>query len=513
MSKRVTFPASQKLISTTDDKSHIQYANKAFCDIAGYTLAELQNQPHNIVRHPDMPKAAFKSLWDSIRSGANWKGMVKNRCKNGDYYWVDAFISPIVEHNKVVGFQSVRSAPVQAAVDNAEQIYTRMNMGQAPKTQSSLSFGGKVVAAFLLCALPALASFLLPTSLAIAAVLLGIIAGFSYLFILGRDWQSLVAASEAIHKDDFARLIYTQRNDDLGSVMLALQFAQSNTDTILSRANESAEDLEKLSIASNAAISKIQNAINSQQNETVAVSSAVYQMSAAINEVAGNTARTAEQTHRAVSFLQEGQNSIGQSLTGAHDLEQTMLSVASVIEQVRADSQGIRSVMDVINSIAEQTNLLALNAAIEAARAGEQGRGFAVVADEVRTLARRTQSSIEDIKTIVDSLQSSSAQSVATMAKAQEKVAACVEGSQKAGDAYANISLSITLIKDMSLQVAAAVEEQSAVAAEVSRNINNIKSNIEDTAVASNASFEASQALQKNIHKTKDMIKHFSSAH
>jgi methyl-accepting chemotaxis protein len=154
--------------------------------------------------------------------------------------------------------------------------------------------------------------------------------------------------------------------------------------------------------------------------------------------------------------------------------------------------------------------LLALNAAIEAARAGEQGRGFAVVADEVRTLAQRTQSSIEDIKAIVDRLQTSSAQSVTAMANAQTKVSDCVDGAQKAGDAYIKIGESVTLIKDMSIQVAAAVEQQSSVAEEVSRNINNIKNNLEETATASRSSLETSLSLQKNIQKTREMIKHFS---
>ncbi len=510
MSKRVIFPASQQLISTTDDKSYIQYANKAFCDTAGYTCNELHKQPHNVVRHPDMPKAAFKSLWDTIRRGGNWKGMVKNRCKNGDYYWVDAFISPIIEHNNVIGFQSVRSAPEEETVAFAEKIYARMNAGETPKTQSQLSYGGKVVCAFLLCAVPAVASLMLPKALAITAVLAGMTLGFSYLWLLGKGWQRLVAMSEAIHKDDLARLIYTQRNDDLGSVMLALKFAQSNTNTILSRANESAEDLDKLATESNSAIDKIQSAIHNQQHETVAVSSAVYEMSAAINEVAGNTNRTAEQTSLAVTYLADGQTYIQQSLGSASSLKDTMVNVAKVIEQVRMDSQGISSVMDVINSIAEQTNLLALNAAIEAARAGEQGRGFAVVADEVRTLAQRTQSSIEDIKALVDRLQTSSAQSVTTMANAQTKVSDCVDGAQKAGDAYIKIGESVTLIKDMSIQVAAAVEQQSSVAEEVSRNINNIKNNLEETATASRISLETSHALQKNIQKTREMIKHFS---
>ena len=187
-----------------------------------------------------------------------------------------------------------------------------------------------------------------------------------------------------------------------------------------------------------------------------------------------------------------------------------MTEMADVIERLCEDSQSINSVMDVINGIAEQTNLLALNAAIEAARAGEQGRGFAVVADEVRTLAQRTQSSTEEIKSIVDKLLASSDESVEKMKGAREKVAVCVSFNERAGGAYDQIDQAIKLIKDMAIQVATAVEEQSAVADEVSKNIENIKVNLEETAEASMQSSKLSQALNENIQKTHDMIDHFS---
>lgn len=510
MSKRVSFPSSQRLISTTDTKSYIQHANKDFCAIAGYSEDELRDQPHNIVRHGDMPKQAFKDLWDAVRSGKAWKGMVKNRCKNGDYYWVDAFVTAVYEDGKVSGYQSLSAAPDEDTVAFADNLYKRLRSGAKVSTQSSLSVGGQVMGAFALCAVPALLAPFVSQSVAIGLVLFGLVAGVVCLSRLGGDWKKLVAASEAVVKDDMSRLVYTQRRDDMGTVMLALKFLESNTNTILCRANESSDDLAKLAEESSAAVSKIEHSIHGQQDETAAVSSAVYEMSAAISEVSSNTALTAEQTASAVRYLGEGQENIQRSLKETNELQDGIAGVADVIEQVRMASQGIGSVMDVINGIAEQTNLLALNAAIEAARAGEQGRGFAVVADEVRTLAQRTQASTEEIKTIVDKLQTSSEKSVSTMSDVRGKVSECVDYNVKAGEAYTKIGESVTLIKDMALQVAAAVEEQSSVADEVSRNIDNIKVNLEETASATVITSQTSSALQHNIQKTKDMIVHFT---
>lgn len=130
--REVTYPPEYNLLSVTKTSSHITYASKEFCDVAGYTLDELVGQPHNIVRHPDMPPEAFKDMWDFLKSGKSWMGLVKNRCKNGDHYWVDAFASPIKENGKIVEYQSVRLSPNRQHVKNAEKIYAQLKAGTTP---------------------------------------------------------------------------------------------------------------------------------------------------------------------------------------------------------------------------------------------------------------------------------------------------------------------------------------------------------------------------------------------
>lgn len=134
MSKEQLFNQSDILLSTTDTSSHIKYADKSFCDIAGFSLEELEGNPHNMVRHPDMPKAAFKDLWSYIQSGLSWMGPVKNKCKNGDYYWVNAFVTPIKDSSgKVNEYQSVRTLPDREVVDRATDIYSQLNQNKQPR--------------------------------------------------------------------------------------------------------------------------------------------------------------------------------------------------------------------------------------------------------------------------------------------------------------------------------------------------------------------------------------------
>jgi PAS domain S-box-containing protein len=129
MSKEQLFPESDILLSTTDLDSRVKYANKKFCDIAGFKLEEMVGKPHNLVRHPDMPKAAFGDMWSYIQSGRSWMGPVKNRCQNGDYYWVNAYVTPIKDtHGKVFEYQSVRTKPDQEVVKRATEVYKKINL-------------------------------------------------------------------------------------------------------------------------------------------------------------------------------------------------------------------------------------------------------------------------------------------------------------------------------------------------------------------------------------------------
>ncbi|MES3006484.1 MAG: PAS domain-containing methyl-accepting chemotaxis protein [Pseudomonadota bacterium] len=515
MATRKLFPASDKLVSTTDARGLILYANKGFVDISGFTAQELTGSPHNIVRHPDMPKAAFKGLWGNIKQGKPWMGMVKNRCKNGDFYWVDAYVTPILEKGAIIGFQSVRTAPQERHVDNAHDLYQRIQTpGSETRHLRGISFRLKVALAYLLSVVGVTLSLSLPGIGTMAGILLAalsILTGGGWLLYLGSLWNDVLQRCKEIHDDDLARFIYTGRNDEIGSVALALKSQESKISTILSRIQDTASTLDTLSSSANNSVLKTDQAIQDQQVEISSVSSAVHEMSCAILSVSENTTQTSDAAEQADQSVDVGRHSIDESLTATSQLADYIDEVSRTIEQLGVDSKAIGSVIDVINTIAGQTNLLALNAAIEAARAGEQGRGFAVVADEVRTLAQRTQDSTIEIKDIVSRIQDSTKASVQSMAIAQEKAQQCVSFNQKAGGSYSLISDAVSMIHNMTQQIAAALEQQSRTSEEINRNIINIQNRSEETATASRATAETSGKLRQSIGSTREMVRQFSN--
>src|SRR5699024_2663108 len=215
-------------------------------------------------------------------------------------------------------------------------------------------------------------------------------------------------------------------------------------------------------------------AVVEQRTETDMVASAMNEMSTTVQEVARNTAQTAEASQGADDESKAGVLVAEEAIRGIEELIVEIESAAQVVQQVEADTESISAVLDVIQGIAEQTNLLALNAAIEAARAGEQGRGFAVVADEVRTLASRTQNSTEEIQDMIERLQNGVKRAVGAMTDAQERAKVGSECVEKASQSLHVIAAEVTTINDMNTQVATAAEEQSAVAEEINRNITTI---------------------------------------
>lgn len=483
------YPEDANLLSATDTGGKIKYANRAFTEIAGYSKEELQSQPHNIVRHPDMPPAAFKQLWENLKSNKSWMGIVKNRCKNGDHYWVDAYATPIQKDGVTHEFQSVRVKPKPEFVRRAEALYRDLNQGndrriRAPKLTLLAKFIVAVTLITLTASVLSSAFFnhLLPALLT-AAVLT--VTGISAaLYWLWQPMARVIEKAEEISTDPVAKYVYTGRTDEVGQLELALKALRSETGGLVGRIADDAINLSDDSEQLIDAVRKTNQTTDALHSQSEQVATAINEMSVTVQEVAANASIAAEAATEAKQCADKGRDLVLGTEKSIGELARELESASAVIKKLEHDSESINAVIDVIRSVAEQTNLLALNAAIEAARAGEQGRGFAVVADEVRTLATRTHESTAEITDMIEQLQEGAQAAVNSVQKANTQAEISVKQTEETSETIRATSVSIDKINDMSYQIATAVEEQSAVAEEINRNISEVSNLTQDLSEA-----------------------------
>ncbi|WP_323904636.1 methyl-accepting chemotaxis protein [Aeromonas hydrophila] len=318
-------------------------------------------------------------------------------------------------------------------------------------------------------------------------------AMFKYLFAdLGRVAGALhdIAHGEG----DLTVHINTRSKDEVGQLAESFNQFVARLHGIVSRLRDVTVELAAQSRAQAAGAQSRSQRVRQQQDEIVMVATAVTEMASATQEIAGNAEFAATTSGDAVKLAVAGQSQVGQSQRSITGLADEVADASQIIVELDAHAQKISGILATISGIAEQTNLLALNAAIEAARAGEQGRGFAVVADEVRVLSRRTHDSTDEIQQMIETLQQTTRRAVSGMETSRQLAGTSVEDAESANLSLGQINEAIGAISDMATQIAAAAEEQTSVTSEISRNTENIRHVSQE--LAEQANQEAAQAAE-----------------
>ncbi|MYM69502.1 PAS domain-containing protein [Pseudoduganella sp. FT55W] len=408
----------QAIVSKTDLDGNITYVNPYFTEISGFSEQELLGAPQNILRHPDMPAEAFADLWASIKSGTPWTGIVKNRCKNGDYYWVRANITPIRENGRTIGYMSVRTRPERQQVAKAEQVYrtirTEANHGIRIKNGqviepgvgsllsrlSHVSLGMRIwlatstvnVLQVIVCGAALLNGTSANNYGIFAATFVGLLINVFLWYTLRvsvlQPLDRALQGARAIAAGDLSSSFDTEATDEVGQLLRALQQMNSN---LIATIRDVRVNVETMAVATRQIAAG--NADLSGRTEAQAAS--LEETASSVEQFSSTVKQNADNSEQANKLAQSASEVAVQGGVIVADVIATM-------DEINNSSRKIVDIIGLIEGIAFQTNILALNAAVEAARAGEQGRGFAVVAGEVRNLAQRSATAAKDIKNLID---------------------------------------------------------------------------------------------------------------
>ena len=498
------------ILSTTDIKGQITYVNQEFVNISGFSREELLNKSHNIVRHPDMPVQAFEDMWRTIKAGKSWMGIVKNRCKNGDHYWVNAFVTPIKRNGVIVEYQSVRTKADPEDLRRAEVLYRRLQQGNAPGRARSLPLAWKLSLLNVVALAPV---FLFVADYTTLGAWVALLAALSVLQagqgLLLRNLQAIQRAALRITDNSLLQRVCAGSCDEGGVILSAMKMLHAQLRAVTSRINDGTEHLLVTTKDLSNSVALTDQGITYQRNEAQKLGRAMQDMLATAQSVSSNAQEASEAANEADNSARRGQDIVLQTTQSINKVSAQVEQSATVIRQLAQDAQNIGAILDVIKNIAGQTNLLALNAAIEAARAGEQGRGFAVVADEVRTLASRTQGSTQEIQAVIERLQETAQQAVTTMEDSRETTQDSVQQISLTGEALTNITHSVDRIKQMNTQIASAAEQQSVVTQEVKNNVETIDEISELTFETLGGFTQISNEVETISHTITELVKHF----
>ncbi|SFX43979.1 methyl-accepting chemotaxis protein [Marinospirillum alkaliphilum] len=525
------------IISHTDAKGRITYVNDEFVEYAGFTREELIGQAHNIVRHPDMPSEAFRDMWATLKAGRAWQGMVKNRRKNGDHYWVKATATPRPDG----GYMSVRLQPTRDEVASAEALYREMREGKRIRLSGGYvlsGFGSRVKDAYINLSLTTTA--MLPMFLMVMT--LGLLAGWQYLQVtdpaieavitllliklgavggVALTWLYLVLKSNAARLEALRQVALEigsgnlvgeapiGKKDEIGSLFNAVMIMRNRLFEIAFQMTQSTRALNLAAKEMLEASEETSRGAVEQSNASASMAAALEELSASVDQIGHNAQSAHGASTSAGDIARTGAEAVYASSREIGLIADTVRQSAGRLKELEKLSDNIGKIVSTIREIADQTNLLALNAAIEAARAGEHGRGFAVVADEVRNLAERTAHSTVEISDMVSQIQKQTDAAVEEMQTSVAKVEQGVEKAQRAGQSVADIEQGTLQVIRATQDIQHVLQEQAMAAREVAETVEGIARLADSNAAQAEQALIASRHVQETTQVLDELRQQF----
>ncbi|MGR5238350.1 methyl-accepting chemotaxis protein [Vibrio alfacsensis] len=500
IAQEVLVGESEQLVTTTNLEGVITYCNDTFCNIAEYTKEELLGQHHNIVRHGDMPKAAFGDMWAHLKQGKAWRGLVKNCTKSGKYYWVDAYVTPIYEGNQVIGYQSVRVKPKREWVDIASKAY--QGIVKAEKSGRTWSFRINDTLRYIIL-MGALSAPVIAYALSAEGPLawLATLLPAGVLALLFR--QELIDTPQQFKKlqqqyDSVSRLVYSG-NKPFSIADFHIKMLSARIRTVLGRMTDSAMPLQNCAEELSHTTVEVLTALTQQNKDIHEVRDAADSMEASANSVSSSS----HEAHVLIDDTLKSCLMAKETIDKTHsNLAQLSLQAEKATEttyQLSDQAQKVSQLMEEIGGIADQTNLLALNAAIEAARAGEQGRGFAVVADEVRALSGRTSNATDQIQASIEAM-------LATIQSWQKDIIAnkdqtdtCSQVAEQSALRLSEVEQMMQSMSGLMVNVADSANKQLQLSSDVNQHIHSIASTAEQNLAATHSVEQNSKQLKEQV--------------
>ncbi|WP_153111203.1 methyl-accepting chemotaxis protein [Propionivibrio limicola] len=523
------FPKGRYIVSRTDLKGITTYVNDTFVDVSGFLREELIGKNHNVVRHPDMPPEAFAWMWDTIKKGRPWRGTVKNRCKDGNHYWVDALVVPVLKNGAITGYMSVRTEPTRQMIGEADAFYKKLKDGQA--TLPKISFWkrvslkwklGGVVGVILALQLigwgvtqfgaaagisPEVANWISHTFglVGISASAALLLMQRQLLVILDR----IVKRIENIAEGELTDAIPLTREDELGQLNDALITTQTHLKAMMAEISEAADLISDNADALSAEMVQTRKATEQQSDAVTRIANEVEQLVVSVNEIADSAQKATESVGASHSLLEQATSSMNNSQAATANVVRTVDNAGNTMADLSRSITAIENISQVIRGIADQTNLLALNAAIEAARAGEAGRGFAVVADEVRKLAEQSGKQTTEITESVHEIQRVTQIALDSMSAAGTHVADTDAAMTTARQGLDSVVEHGNEVAAISRQIADGTRQQSSAGNEIASHVEEIVGGIGQTTAAIANVSEKTERMKAVSSNLQDLIAYF----